>query len=220
MTLHGRAALILVLLAETLGGCLGGPAPESAPDASPIPTPPSWSPGDWWQYRDSDGITYTYTYGARETKEGFDAYRVRIDRSEPDELDFDQYTMWYSAPNMGLVASQKGGFYGKFECSLDDWFPLNHSFERSCNMTTSHGGFSQTSKQTSVKTATGWDEVSVPAGTFYAFTFEFRSQSSDNRPAKSWYSADVKNLVQYTITDGAIHRLVAFGSSTSSPPAG
>lgn len=208
-------SVLLVILSVSIAaaGCLKWPTQaQDGENTSVVPSEPEWMPGDWWRYQASNGITYVYTYEAKETKEGHEAYRVRINLSQPDEHGTQQYTYWYAVGNMGSVAWDQAPVYVKHDCPAGAWFPLDQRVEDDCGMTWYyHGSFLERYNEKNAKVPIGWEWLSLPAGQFRTYRFHLQDRNTNETVSTHWYSGEVENLVQSIGNDGVTYRLLDWG---------
>lgn len=208
-----KLAPLLVALVMMASGCLLRPGEKDGGNADTWSVP-VWEPGDWWQYSGSDGITYTHRVEGRETKQGFEVFRVRVNLSHADGTGAVYYIHWYETNSLGWVAAQQGEFTYVGDCINEPWFPLQERIDWRCNATLSHqSGPIETYRENWTKVPLGWDNVTVPAGTFQVFKMDFVDNNEGRTTGTSWYSAKVRNRVQEEAEDDLVSRLVAWGTN-------
>lgn len=212
MSVQRLPSLVIALLV-TGSGCLAVDETQDDGDA-PMWSVPEWRTGDWWQYAGSDGITYTHSVEARETKQGFDVYRVGVSLSMPDETGATRHLYWFEVTSLGYVAVTKGDLTYSADCVHEPWFPLTDRIDWRCTVTGSHasGGNTDRFAINFTKLPAGWETVTVPAGTFRTFKLSLVDNDEPHMAGSAWYSELVRNLVLKDDGD-LIFRLEAWGTN-------
>ncbi|GAB4389094.1 MAG: hypothetical protein Kow0025_12290 [Thermodesulfovibrionales bacterium] len=191
----------LCLVAAASAGDEGGPPPGYD---GPVAERPQFARGDRWEYRWRGQIFFT-----------------AFDRAEGGQLRFT--ARWrggagweeYKTPDLNFVkAIVKGGAEVKEECRPYRGplsFPLwvgkkwEYSFQvveaQSAAKVERPGGPGQAALRESSVEVVGYEQVEVPAGTFWAFRIEEVRSSREGRGMARyrltfWYSPEVRNFVK------------------------